>query len=242
MENKKIVVFGDIHGRTIWKQILEQEKPDKAIFLGDYVSTHEDVSAWDQLANLYRILDWNECETILLRGNHDLQHLGYSWAGCSGFDPAVADGMADLKGEFLKRTKWAHEETVGDKHVIFSHAGISEVWIFEAIKNLMPTDPELIDKINALEPSEIFGFNGDPGDFIGNSMQQPCTWIRPASLVLGWLNGTTQVVGHTPSEHIKEFKMDFCEGDSLWLCDALGAGEYLVIEDGQFIPKTFKAE
>lgn len=39
----KILILGDIHGRTIWKQIIENENPDKIIFLGDYVSTHEDI-------------------------------------------------------------------------------------------------------------------------------------------------------------------------------------------------------
>lgn len=35
----KTVIVGDIHGRTIWKDILEKEQPDRVVFLGDYVST-----------------------------------------------------------------------------------------------------------------------------------------------------------------------------------------------------------
>ena len=40
----KIVVLGDIHGLTVWKDIIDEEQPDQVIFLGDYVSSHEGVS------------------------------------------------------------------------------------------------------------------------------------------------------------------------------------------------------
>ena len=33
---KKRVVIGDLHGIGIWKDILNKEKPDSVIFLGDY--------------------------------------------------------------------------------------------------------------------------------------------------------------------------------------------------------------
>ena len=52
----KILILGDIHGRTIWKDIIEKESPDKVIFLGDYVSTHDNISADQQLSNLNNIL------------------------------------------------------------------------------------------------------------------------------------------------------------------------------------------
>ena len=69
----KILVLGDIHGRTIWKNIIEKENPDKIIFLGDYVSTHDNISADQQLSNLNNILNYKEessDKVILLRGNH----------------------------------------------------------------------------------------------------------------------------------------------------------------------------
>lgn len=47
--NKKIVVLGDIHGNTVWKDIIAKEQPDQVIFLGDYVSTHENVSDEEQV-------------------------------------------------------------------------------------------------------------------------------------------------------------------------------------------------
>ena len=72
---KHYLVIGDIHGRTLWKDIVEKENPDKVIFLGDYVSTHESVPADQQLSNLEDILNYKEenpDKVILLRGNHKI--------------------------------------------------------------------------------------------------------------------------------------------------------------------------
>ena len=79
----KILVLGDIHGRTIWKDIFEKEDPDKVIFLGDYLHSRENISREDQIENLKLILDLKDAHSenvILCRGNHDLCCLGYYWA------------------------------------------------------------------------------------------------------------------------------------------------------------------
>lgn len=71
----KTLVLGDIHGRLIWNDIIEKENPDKVIFLGDYVSTHENITAGQQLSNLEDILNYKEenpDKVILLRGNHKI--------------------------------------------------------------------------------------------------------------------------------------------------------------------------
>ena len=57
---EKILVLGDIHGRTCWADIIEKENPDKVIFLGDYVSTHENISSDQQCSNLEDILNYKE--------------------------------------------------------------------------------------------------------------------------------------------------------------------------------------
>ena len=71
----KILVLGDIHGRTCWADIIEKENPDKIIFLGDYVSPHENISSDQQCSNLEDILNYKEAnpdKVILLRGNHKI--------------------------------------------------------------------------------------------------------------------------------------------------------------------------
>lgn len=219
----RIVVLGDIHGRTVWKDIVDREQPDQVIFLGDYVSTHENISEKDQVENLKEILRFKDeqPETILLRGNHDLQHLGYYWAECSGYFPRVAMEMSHLKDEFMAKTQWIH---VMD-NIVFSHAGISKVWL----ENILLT----LDDINLLGPTELFGFtSSNPRDLFGDSPEQPPTWIRPMTLKKVMIPDYIQVVGHTPVEHCYNVKDKSDIPYDLWLCDALDQGEYLLINDG----------
>lgn len=252
----KTLVLGDIHGRTCWYDIIEDEQPDKIIFLGDYVSTHENISAEQQCSNLEDILNYkadNPDKVILLRGNHDMQHLGYSWARCSGLDWDVKNWMMTIKDRFLELTQWVYIE--GD--VVFSHAGISEVWM----KNVNLDD---VNKINDLYPSDCFGFwPSKLSDYYGDSATQPPTWIRPWALISYAFGDYTYVVGHTVmnyhkpqvtylnDELIKNYKESymFDENDEhckstiekyknanpIWCCDAL-PHSYLIIEDGEFIP------
>ena len=221
----KIVVLGDIHGRTVWKKIIAKEQPDQVIFLGDYVSSHEGVSESDQVSNLLEILRFKDHhpETILLRGNHDMQHLVYDWAQCSGYFPWVAELMTDLKEEFLANTQWIH--IMGN--TVFSHAGISTKWLKHNRVSL--------NDINALEPTELFGFSLlDSQDVYGTSPYQPPTWIRPMTLVDVMIPSYDQVVGHTEVEHCFNVKESNEIPHNLWLCDALGNKSYLVIKDNVY--------
>ena len=232
----KILVLGDIHGRLIWKDIIERENPDLTIFLGDYVSTHELISAEQQLSNLEDILNYkeeNQDKVILLRGNHDTQHLGYYWAECSGYDREVAFGMssAEFLLRFTKLTDWVYIDD--ELKTIFSHAGVSKVWMEKILKE---SD---VHNINDYGLREEFGFTPcKMSDYYGISETQPLTWIRPQTLVDCAIPNYIQVVGHTPVKHIINIKEVYPESKAdIWLCDNLPK-EYLIIEDNKFIPKS----
>lgn len=250
----KTVVLGDIHGRLIWMDIIEKENPDRVIFLGDYVTTHDKVSAEQQLSNLEDILNYKEenpDKVILLRGNHDTQHLGYYWAQCSGWNGKVWGTMSQLefKNRFLNLTQWVYIDS--DLKTIFSHAGISKVWLKSVEKYIISKqgaqyddgtiDEEiLLASINSIEPCELFGFTPSNSlDYYGESITQPLTWIRPASLCECNINEWNQVVGHTPvNDHIIDIGEHVGIKEKIWLCDALCINQYLVIEDSKFIPKS----
>ena len=255
----KILVLGDIHGRLCWYDIILDEQPDLTIFLGDYVSTHETISSQQQCSNLEDILNYkvaNPDKVILLRGNHDMQHLGYSWAECSGLDRSVQNYMMQIKDRFLELTQWVYVED----NVIFSHAGVSKVWM----ENVKLDD---VNKINDLPPSEKFGFwPCKLSDYSGDSATQPPTWIRPWALISYAFGDYTYVVGHTcvnyhkpqvtylndmcvegykgsymfdeNDERCKNVIKQYQDANSIWCCDAL-PHSYLIIEDGQFIPCKF---
>lgn len=235
----KSLVIGDIHGKTIWKDIIDKENPDKVIFLGDYVSTHEDESAEQQITNLDSILEYkinNPDIVILLRGNHCMQHLGYSWAECSGWNQKVYEMMKLRKDDYLNLTQWVYIDD--NLKTIFSHAGVSIMWMEQIAKI------DSIYKINELSPSEIFGFTPcKMSDYYGISPTQPPTWIRPQTLIEYMPEGWTQVIGHTPVIrlcNVGEWMRNGPEKHNcpdLWCCDTLDIKEYLIIEDGVFIPK-----
>lgn len=240
----KIIAFGDIHGRSIWKDIIKIESDaDKYIFLGDYVSTHDrSVTSDMQIQNLKEILDFAETKNaekpgtvILLRGNHDMQHLGYYWAECSGLDIHVQTSMMELKDRFLANTQWVFV----DHEIVYAHAGITKTWM----KNV---GLDNVEDINNLPPSEKFGFWGKFSDYYGDSPTQGPTWIRPWTLVYESFGEYTYIVGHTTTKHVTNFTEEtiknLSEGETLesnndvWTCDCLGVGEYLVVEDGKIIP------
>lgn len=251
----KTLVLGDIHGRTIWKDIIEKENPDRVIFLGDYVSTHEGISSGQQLSNLGDILDYKEenpDKVILLRGNHDTQHLGYHWAECSGWNGEVWGKMSqsEFKERFLNLSQWIYIDE--NLKTIFSHAGVSTRWLQDVEKYLVRTrGPQyddgtidldvLLELINTIEPNELFGFRpSNCYDMCGTSSTQPPTWIRPETLRSCNVVGYDQVVGHTPHRKISKMVQATKGKQTIWLCDSLEFENYLIIEDGEFKPTSYE--
>ena len=51
----KTIVIGDIHGRDVWKKIVEHENADKVIFIGDYFDSF-DIPSSDQINNFLDII------------------------------------------------------------------------------------------------------------------------------------------------------------------------------------------
>lgn len=233
----KILILGDIHGRTVWKNILEKEQPQQVIFLGDYVGSHDNIPAQQQIDNLEAILSLKEerpDDIILLRGNHDLQHLGYWWAECSNLSHKVQNYMAtdEYRQRFLSSTQWIHEFSCGGQKIICSHAGVSAVW-------LSNTGIGTVERINSCKPSENFSFRpGRFSDHNGESCTQPCTWIRPKSLAECAVEGYVHIVGHTPQERVTHERIN--DQTEMWLVDALAHGGYLVLEDDEFIIRNLQ--
>ena len=236
----KIVVIGDIHGRDQWNDIVDRNPDaDLFVFLGDYVSTHEHISENKQLNNILDILlfkEQNPDRVVLLRGNHDMQHLGYYWAECSGFFRGVAREMSksEFTERYLRDTQWVYVYN----NIVFSHAGITERWFKDS-------GVKTVEEINTLEPSELFAFRPcKMSDYYGISETQGPTWIRPQTLIEYAIPDWIQVVGHTPvgyicniKDEIKNKEPDMYTGNEpdVWLCDCMPK-EYLIIENNEFKP------
>lgn len=236
----KIVAFGDIHGRMEWYDIVQKEQPDLTIFMGDYVFSRDRIPSDQQCGNLEDILNYKEQnpdKVILLRGNHDMEHLGFYWAESRYYDRGVLNWMStpEVSKRFLNLTQWVFVY----EDMIFSHAGISQEW-FDTLKLGEPTMDNIL-KINELPPSETFGFTPNRlSDDIGESSSQPLTWIRPYSLLKCGIPGSKQVVGHTRYDfadevvgwvNSKDDRTDLALKE-LWCIDKMPYA-YFVIEDGK---------
>ena len=234
MAKGKILVIGDIHGRSIYRDIIEKESPDQVIFLGDFASSHYNISPEKQIEEFDWVINYKQQypNTIILRGNHDTEAMGYYWAEC--YPKAYGyDMWAERKQIWLDNTQWVYIDE--DLKTIFSHAGVSQIWMDNSrIKSVY--------EINNLEPSELFGFTPESlFDNFRNSVTQPPTWIRPQSLckcnVIEW----DQVVGHTPATtDIINIRKATKKNRNIWLCDALDMSKYLIIDDNKFIPSELK--
>lgn len=69
----RILVIGDIHGHDSWKAIVENEKYDKVVFLGDYVDsfTLQPLTIVKNLREILKFKRENKDKVVLLWGNHD---------------------------------------------------------------------------------------------------------------------------------------------------------------------------
>jgi predicted phosphodiesterase len=235
----KYVIIGDLHLRCNWKQIIQEENTDKFIFLGDYLSPHgfrpsklETVESF--MNEVLEFKESNPEKVILLRGNHDLNDCGYYWADCFPNDYWSRKYLSSIKDRFLKDSQWIYK--IPDTNIVCSHAGIGQYFLEQCMNKLGIEDYNLsiIERINELEPSEIFGFNSETiFDATGTSETQPCTWIRPYTLLNHGVKDIIQIVGHTPV--VKDI---VCLDDCIWLCDSLDLGKYLVIDNNKFVIKT----
>lgn len=239
----KIVAIGDIHGRSIWKDIVKKEKPDKVIFMGDYFDSY-DLSADKQQDNFKSILQFKEddngIEVIMLYGNHEHHYIRDN-EFYSGYQENEAGNINKLLN--YARTKGLIKIAHIEDNFLFTHAGVSEEW---RKLHLLGMPLETIDEnINRLflDNEEIWRFDFAGFDPHGNSREASPIWIRHGALLKANKKSElkkkyTQVVGHT---EMPDLNLDIYKkwlGDRYIPIDALNQKQYLIIENNQ--PRTGK--
>lgn len=227
----KILAIGDIHGRTIWKEIVEKVEFDKVVFVGDYFDSKDHITGREQINNFLNIvalksaLEKQGKECVLLCGNHDLHYVINQ--RYSGFQAAMSIDI-----EYVMRSA-IREGYVQACHVhediLFTHAGLTNTWLkaigYSSESKLEPSLNELL----IYRPDE-FGFQHGPDcSPYGDNIYQGPMWVRPRSLMGDAMPGFRQVVGHTEQQQIS------IVDDQFAFIDTLGtSGECLLIEDGVF--------
>lgn len=244
----KTLIIGDIHGRTNWKQMIEENpEAEHIIFIGDYFDSF-DISGVEQLHNFNEIIRFKEetdKQVIMLIGNHDHHYLDVGET-YSGYQPAMKWDFNDALKKNMHHLQVAHRQ--GD--YVFSHAGISPVWMDDTFYTVLKqswSKDTMIDQLNDLYKARpnMFNFSHSGWDPSGDSVEQGPMWIRPRALMIsnkadgGLKKQFIQVVGHTQVEDIfKSFEAtEKAMGGRYYLIDAGPHGGYAIIEDGKIIPK-----
>lgn len=220
----KTIVLGDIHGRTIWKDIISKEDFDRLIFIGDYFDTHENISVDQQIENFKDIIDYKDSsdkEIILLTGNHDFHYLPKIMEHYSGYNNLRAKDITTILEKNLDKLQMCYK--IGN--ILFTHAGITSRWLKDnKYDNEIPVDKFINDLfINDKNNFSFYGF--DP---YGDDVTQSPIWVRPASLMKNAFRyeDHIQVMGHTTMNSIQPVK------ERYYFIDTLGTSrEYLLITD-----------
>ena len=227
----KTIFLGDTHGRSLWKDIVAKETPDRVVFIGDYFDSF-DIKSAEQQFNFKEIIEFkesNQCEVIMLIGNHDY-HYYPGGEIYSGYQHGAAPSIRQLLEENKHHLQMCYQLD----NIICSHAGIGHNWLVEQERYESGSVVDFVNDIWNYKPIRFmfYGF-----DQTGDSKTQTPIWIRPMSLMSG--NKETflktdyiQIVGHTQVRKIDiEGK---ATGGRYYFIDAIDIGQYLIYEDGEF--------
>lgn len=228
---RKIVPIGDLHGRNCWKTIVEREPDaDLYIFSGDYFDSFR-IPGVEQKRNFLELIEFKELnpeKVILLAGNHDLHYIVPNVA-YPGYQHGLAYDFAEIINKNLNKFKVC--EIVGD--FVFSHAGISEVWVRD-VANITHPYNQIVNDLDALLLSDrgrkllLYNPHGD-----GSSIDASPLWIRPNTLDrVNAFSDMIQVYGHTRRSNV------LVDDHSINI-DCLPL-EYVTITDGEIEIKKLK--
>jgi predicted phosphodiesterase len=213
----KIAAIGDIHGRDVWKH-LNVDDFDKVIFIGDYFDSFT-IDGRTQIINFKNILKLKTTypdKVVLLLGNHDFHYLPSINEHYSGYQAYLNFDIGELLKDNISLFNIIHIE----EQFLFSHAGVSSLWLKEIGLTL--------EEINAYfsHNPKAFGFSASHyRNNYGDEICQGPLWIRPNSLRKSFLPGYVHVVGHTHQPNVTIEK-------DIILIDTLDhSKQYLVIDN-----------
>lgn len=232
----KTVVIGDLHGLSVWKDIVDYEDPGRVVFVGDYFDSFE-ISYDKQIDNFLDLVEYKEKsggEVILLIGNHDFHYLPY-------ITDISTSGYQSKYAHLIKHTVETNQHHLqiacqfGD--FLITHAGVSEEFMNSNFDKW--SEDTVVEHLNDLfkyKPNK-FLFNGlDP---YGDDTYQTPIWIRPKSLMKA--NKTSelkrryvQIVGHTQVKRIDT--KGGATGGRYYFIDCLPtSGQYMIVDKDSFI-------
>lgn len=154
------IVIGDVHGRNFWKDAIGFEQDVPVIFLGDYLDPYpnEGITTDMALDNFREVLDYAKSNknVNLLYGNHDSYAFHDAGLCSCRHDFVRYDEICKIFDDNKELFKFAHEETVGGKRFLMTHAGIHPQWLDEN-RDIFGDDFQwTADEINSCHGKEGF--------------------------------------------------------------------------------------
>jgi hypothetical protein len=233
----KIVVLGDTHGRDTWELILQAQNYDLAVFIGDYFDSW-DKSFQEQMDNFRKILTLKRLlgdKVILIIGNHDYHY--------TRFARSISERYSGHQSSHSFEIHRAVQEAIDSGYLqmafqsdsfLFTHAGVTQTWLrsqqIDINEDASQSIAEYINELYTYKPQRFYFMGVDQ---TGDDKTQSPIWVRPMSLLEDAIQGINQVVGHTSVTRINPDGVDSLEGTKIFFIDAIGKGEYLIIEDGK---------
>lgn len=101
MNYNRLIIIGDVHGRSFWRDAVQRNPEGKFIFLGDYLDPYpnEGITNEEAVQGLEDILALKRerpKQVTLLWGNHDLHYLYPDELLGSRYDAPNAERNAHL--------------------------------------------------------------------------------------------------------------------------------------------------
>lgn len=222
-----ILVIPDVHCRKFWRTSIENNANDveKIIFLGDYFDPYNETNLEkDEISMLNDIINLkknNPDKYILLIGNHDQHYIWDESITGSRFNNLKFKKYYNIFNDNLDLFNLVYVEN----DVIFSHAGITNIWAYDFLKyyvkrdNLDECDSFVKECADILQHTNLKEYIHSLSDISfyrgGISQSGSCTWADVREHIsyrdgdkiipLGE-DGIYQVFGHTQLE--KELILD----------------------------------
>lgn len=233
----KTIFIGDIHGRPIWKDIVEKENADRVVFIGDYFDSYNEYTAVEQIQNFKDIIEYKTNsgkEVITLIGNHDFHYFPeIGNVGTSGYQAGARFNIEQVINENREHLQIAYQFD----NILCTHAGVSSIFMDDIFGKDGWKVETIADDLNELFKYKPIAFSFSGFNPYGDDINQTPIWIRPRSLQQS--NHKTlrkkliQIVGHTQQDNI-DIKGKSTGGRYFYIDCLATSKEYLTFNDIKF--------
>jgi hypothetical protein len=196
--NMNIIAIGDIHGKTVWRKIVDKTSADVIVFVGDFVIIKQWLFNSELRLNLEEIIHFKKANfkrVRLLVGNHDVPYV-YG-------DVTMSKLVSPRMGKLYRDNFDCFDVAFQHNQYLFTHAGISKGW-FTRHENLLESCAEntLASKLNAIHRSKNYPVLHERGWQRGGQFAfGGITYADKSETECNGLDGFVQIVGHTKVSH-----------------------------------------